>query len=60
MIHCTMEDLVALIGGEGSAWARRHLGECTVCRQEFDRLHQRVARLKALPTLNPPRDRWPV
>jgi hypothetical protein len=60
MIHCTMEDLVALKGGEGTAWARRHLGECAVCRQEFDALHQRVAQLKALPTLNPPRDRWPV
>ena len=60
MIHCTMEDLVALKGGEGSAWARRHLGECSVCREEFDGLHQRVAQLKALPTLNPPRDRWPV
>jgi hypothetical protein len=60
MIHCTTEDLLALKDGEGTAWARRHLGECTVCRGELDALHQRVARLKALPSLNPPRDRWPV
>ena len=60
MIHCTMEDLVSVRGGEGSAWARRHLGECADCQREFDALHQRVARLKALPTLNPPRDRWLV
>jgi len=60
MIHCTMEDLVALKGGEGTAWARRHLGDCPACRHEFDALHQRVAQLKALPTLNPPRDRWPI
>jgi hypothetical protein len=55
-----MEDLVSLKGGEGSAWARRHLEECSECQKEYDGLHQRIARLKALPTLNPPRDRWPV
>ena len=60
MIHCTMEDLVAMRGGEGSGWARRHLGECAVCQKEYDGLHQRVAQLRALPTLNPPRDRWPA
>jgi hypothetical protein len=60
VIHCTMEDLVALKGGEGTAWARRHVGECAACSREFDALHQRVAQLKALPTLNPPRDRWPL
>ncbi|MSR07201.1 MAG: hypothetical protein EXR93_09075 [Gemmatimonadetes bacterium] len=60
MIHCTTEDLLALKAGEGSSWARRHHGECTECQKELDVLHQRVARLKALPTLNPPRDRWPV
>ena len=60
MIHCTMEDLVGLKGGEGSAWSRRHLGECPVCQKEFESLHQRVAQLRALPTLNSPRDRWSV
>ena len=60
MIHCTTEDLLALKASEGSAWARRHHGECTECQQELDALHQRVARLKALPAMSPPRDRWPV
>lgn len=60
MIHCTMEDLLALKGAEGTAWARKHVGECAQCRGELDGLHQRVARLKALPALTPPRDRWPL
>ncbi len=60
MIHCTMEDLLAVKDGEGSAWSRRHVGECADCQEGLDALHQRVARLKALSTLNPPRDRWPA
>lgn len=60
MMHCTMDDLIALRDGEGTAQAQRHLAECEVCRIEFDRLHQRVAALKALPALRPPRDRWDV
>jgi hypothetical protein len=43
----------------GVAAAREHLNECSVCQAELHRLHQRVARLKALPTLRPSRDRWP-
>ena len=60
MIHCTMEDLTALRDGEGTAWARKHVEGCAVCQKEFDALHQRVAQLRALATLNPPRDRWPA
>lgn len=58
MTHCTMEDILALQNGEGSAWARQHLETCAECRHELDALYQRVAGLKALPTLRPPRDRW--
>ena len=58
--HCTMEDVLAIRDGEGSSAARRHLDGCDVCRAELDRLHQRVATLKALPSLRPPRDRWPA
>lgn len=58
MMHCTMDDLVAVRDGEGSVWARRHVEECTTCRGEMDALYQRVAQLKALPALRPPRDRW--
>ncbi len=60
MIHCTMEDLLALKDGQASAWARRHLGECPVCQQGYDGLHQRVAGLRTLANLNPSRDRWPM
>ncbi|MFL5474336.1 MAG: hypothetical protein ACJ8A6_01450 [Gemmatimonadales bacterium] len=43
----------------GTATAREHLNQCPVCQAELDRLHQRVARLKALQPLRPGRDRWP-
>jgi len=61
-MHLSMEQLVALRepGTEpGTQTARSHLDECETCRAEFDRLHQRIARLKALPSLRPTRDRWP-
>jgi hypothetical protein len=58
MMHCTMEDLVALRDGEGSVYARRHVEECPACLAELDALYQRVAQLKALPVRRPPRDRW--
>jgi hypothetical protein len=57
-MHCTIEDLVSLRDGEGSVWARRHVAECAECQAERERLYQRVAQLKALPALRPPRDRW--
>jgi hypothetical protein len=57
-MHCTIEDLVALRDGEGSVWARRHVEECAECQAERERLYQRVAQLKALPAMRPPRDRW--
>lgn len=62
MSHLSMETLVSLRepGSEpGHAAAREHLDRCEHCRRELDRLHQRVARLKALPALRPGRDRWP-
>jgi hypothetical protein len=57
-----MEALIGLRepGSEpGQAAARQHLDQCPNCQAELERLHQRVARLKALPTLRPARDRWP-
>lgn len=60
MMHCTMDDLVALRDGEGSVWAKRHLEECAGCRAELEALYQRIAQLKALGPLRPPRDRWPL
>jgi hypothetical protein len=60
MMHCTMDDLLALRASEASVWARRHIDECASCRAEMEALYQRVAALKALPALAPARDRWPV
>jgi len=62
MTHLSMDALVSLRepGSEpGHAAAREHLDQCAHCQAELQRLHQRVARLKALPTLRPSRDRWP-
>jgi len=59
-MHCTMEDLGALRAGEASVWARRHITTCATCRAELELLYQRVAQLKSLPALRPPRDRWPA
>jgi hypothetical protein len=62
MTHLSMDALVSLreTGVEpGDGAARAHLQECPVCQAELERLHQRVARLKALPALRPSRDRWP-
>jgi hypothetical protein len=62
MTHLSMDALVSLRepGSEpGDAAATEHLNQCPQCQAELQRLHQRVARLKALPTLRPSRDRWP-
>jgi hypothetical protein len=62
MTHLSMESLLSLreAGLEpGDASAREHLDACPTCRAELDRLHQRVARIKALPALWSSRDRWP-
>ena len=63
MTHLTMEQLLALDepGLEpGTAQARAHLQDCAACRAEYERLRQRQARLRALPTLRPARDQWPA
>lgn len=62
MTHLSIDDLLSLRepGTEpGAAAAREHVNQCDQCQAELDRLHQRVARLKALPPLRPARDRWP-
>ena len=58
LIHCTMDEVLAIRDGQGSQAALRHLDECDECCHELELLHQRVAALKALPSINPPRDRW--
>jgi DNA repair exonuclease SbcCD ATPase subunit len=62
--HLTMEQLLATRDGDRSepsyAEAFRHLGECPACQGELDRLHQRTARLRALPALEPAADKFPT
>lgn len=61
MTHLAMEQLLALRepglepGVQG--W-RDHAMACELCRAELDRMDQRVARLRALPTLAPARNRF--
>ncbi len=62
MTHLSMEAMLSLRepGAEpGSAAAREHVNQCPQCQAELDRLHQRVARLKALAPLRPSRNWWP-
>ncbi|HEU5042112.1 MAG TPA: hypothetical protein VFT84_14885 [Gemmatimonadales bacterium] len=62
MTHLSMDALLGLRdpGTEpGDAGAQALLDACPACRAEMERLHQRVARLKALAPLRPARDRWP-
>lgn len=61
MTHLTLEQLTQLRepGLEpGLAAVREHLAECAECRAEQRRLDQRIARLRALPSLRPSRDHW--
>ncbi len=62
--HLTMEQLLAVRDGDRSepayADAHQHVGECDGCRLELDRLHQRTARLRALPRMTPARNQFPA
>jgi anti-sigma factor RsiW len=58
--HGTTEELLAVRDGEGSAWAKAHVQACAACRAELYRLEQVRARLRALPSYAPSRDRWAV
>jgi len=61
MNHLTMEQLLELRepGREpGAGAAYRHFEGCEQCRTEADRLAQRVARLKALPSPRASRNRF--
>jgi hypothetical protein len=61
MNHLTIDQLLALrqpgLEPGVQAW-QAHVESCPSCRAELDRLDQRVAKLKALPTLRPSADRF--
>jgi hypothetical protein len=62
--HLTMEQLLAVRDGDRSepayAEAHDHVAACSGCRLELDRLHQRTARIRALPQLRPARNQFPA
>jgi anti-sigma factor RsiW len=62
--HLSMEQLIALRDGDrsepGLAEAQRHLTACSRCQVDLDRLHQRTARLRALPILVPAGNEFPA
>lgn len=58
--HATTAELLDLRDGEGTSWTRDHVATCATCAGELYRLEQMRARLRALPSLHPPRDRFPV
>ncbi len=63
MTHLSIEELIGVRepGLEpGTTAAHHHLAGCPACQAEMERLHQRTARLKALPALRPARDHWPA
>jgi len=62
--HLEMAQLVALRDDDrsepGMAAALDHFGSCIHCQSELERLHQRTARLRALPSLAPATDEFPA
>jgi hypothetical protein len=63
MMHLTMTQLLAVRDGDRSepdlAEAHAHVSDCEACQRELDRLHQRTALLRALPTMSPSRNHFP-
>ena len=62
--HLDMAQLVALRDDDrsepGMAVALEHFGTCLHCQSELERLHQRTARLRALPSLAPATNEFPA
>ena len=62
--HLEMAQLVALRDDDrsepGMAMALEHFGGCPHCQSELERLHQRTARLRALPSLAPATNEFPA
>lgn len=57
-MHPSREDLLSLRDGSADEAVRGHVADCAECRAEVERLLEMRDRLKALPDLAPPEDRW--
>jgi len=62
--HLSMEQLIALRDDDrsepGLAVGLEHFATCLHCQSELERLHQRTARLRALPALAPSTNEFPA
>jgi hypothetical protein len=62
--HLSMEQLIALRDDDrsepGLASGLQHFASCLHCQSELERLHQRTARLRALPALAPATNEFPA
>jgi hypothetical protein len=62
--HLTMAQLIALRDDDrsepGLAAGLEHFATCLHCQSELERLHQRTARLRALPALAPDSNEFPA
>jgi hypothetical protein len=62
--HLTMDQLIALRDDDrsepGLGGAFEHFATCLHCQSELERLHQRTARLRALPALAPATNEFPA
>ena len=62
--HLSMEQLIALRDDDrsepGLAAGLGHFATCLHCQSELERLHQRTARLRALPALAPSTNEFPA
>jgi hypothetical protein len=56
--HLDTEELLELRDGRGREITREHVASCASCHRELEQSHQLRARLRALPELTPPRDRY--
>ncbi len=62
--HLSMDQLIALRDDDrsepGMGEALQHFAACIHCQAELERLHQRTARLRALPSLAPSTNEFPA
>lgn len=63
-VHLSMDQLIALRDDDrsepGMGTVRQHFAVCSHCQSELERLHQRTARLRALPSLAPATNEFPA
>jgi hypothetical protein len=57
--HLEIAALIDARDGRAGERVRVHLAACATCRAQLEATHQLRARLRALPAVPPPRDRWP-